>query len=116
MLVHAGRQTGCAVAGHGVGRHGNDGQFGQAQFGTNVAGGTETVHHRHLQVHQHGVKHGLSAGDGFRAELAIDRQGHQRALRAQKFLGHLLVDQVVLHHQQTQAGQRARLQGRHGGR
>ena len=115
MLVHAGGQAGGAVAGHGVGRHGNDGQLGQSQFGANFAGGAVAVHHRHLQVHQHGIKHGLGVGHGFHAQLAVGGQHHLRAQRTQQFLRHLLVDQVVLHHQQAQAFERAGLCGHGGG-
>ena len=80
VLIHTGCQAGQAVAGHGIGGHGHDGQGLQAQFLADLAGGTIAVQHRHLDVHQDHIKGGLGGGHRIHANLAVGRQGHQRAL------------------------------------
>ena len=111
MVVHAGGQAGRAVRRHGVGGHGNDGQPGPAQVASDASGGGEAVHHRHLQVHQHGVhrhgavffgldrRHGLSA---------IARHHHIGTFAGQQLARHLLVVGVVFDQQDAQALQALR--------
>ena len=117
MGVHAGGQAVIAVRGQGIGGHGNDGQRGQLQLLAHHAGGGKTVQHRHLDVHQHGVEllGRCRCRNRVHAQLAIGRQRHQGALGHQQLFGHLLVDQVVLHHQNAHAGQ-APLTGRRAAR
>ena len=103
VLAHARRQAGLAVAGHGVGGHGHDGQVRQPQLFADDSGRTIAVQHGHLQVHQHRIKLRRRRGHGLHAELAIGRHGDNRAFGGEQFLGHLLVDQVVFHHQKTHA-------------
>ena len=58
VIVHARLETALAVALHGVGGHGDDGDLGIGDCGsarTNGRGGLETVHDRHLHVHEHQV-------------------------------------------------------------
>ncbi len=52
VVVHAGLQAGFAVAGAGVGGHGHDGQVGVAGLFADFTGGSQTVHFRHLYIHQ----------------------------------------------------------------
>ena len=58
MGAHAGVQRRPFVLGKGVGRHGDDGNGGRVRplQGADGPGGLVAVHHRHLDVHQNGVK------------------------------------------------------------
>ena len=111
VIIHANRQAGFAVRGHGVGGHRNDGQTAQAQLLANATGGFKTVHHRHLQVHQDHVVSRLHGQYRIHAQPAVVGQGHHRALLAEQALRNRLVDFVVLHHQQAHAQQPLGLDG-----
>src|SRR5579872_1974303 len=54
IAIHPGRQTSLPIAGHGACRHGDDPHVAaQAHFEfPNAPGGFETVHLRHLEIHQ----------------------------------------------------------------
>ncbi len=53
VAVHAGLQTAVAVALHGVGGHGDDGQMlGVRLPPADLGGGFQTVHLGHLDIHQ----------------------------------------------------------------
>ena len=56
MVVHARGQAGFTVGGHRIGCHRHDRQVRAPEVVTDVAGGGQAVHHRHLQVHQHDVE------------------------------------------------------------
>ena len=49
----------------------------------------------------------MGTSNRLNTDLAVGRHRHQRPLRHQQLFGHLLVDQVVFHHQNSQAGQPA---------
>ena len=55
VVVHTSGQTRFAVAGHGVGRHGHNGQLAQVQAIANGVRGLQTIQHGHLHVHQYQV-------------------------------------------------------------
>ena len=57
-IVHAGQQAALACGLEGVGRERHDGhsRLGRVVHGTDGHGGGHAVHHRHVQVHQHGIE------------------------------------------------------------
>ena len=59
IVVHACSDAGLAITLHGIRRHGDDWGAREIAFflhGADRQRGCETVHHRHLHVHQHNVK------------------------------------------------------------
>ena len=78
-------------------------------IGADQARGRDTVHHRHLHVHQHQVVRCLRllrARHHVHRLLAVGGQIDQEVFRLQHFGGDLLVDLVVLHQQDARAAQR----------
>ena len=105
MLVHSGRQGRGAVAGHRIGRDGDDGQPAGMRQRADRARGRIAVHAGHLHVHQHGVAAFRRATEDIEGGLATIGQGDRRAFVAQQLESELAVERVILHHQQVQAGQ-----------
>ena len=74
VVLHARIQAALAVAFHGVGGHGDDGQVVEPGFLADGSGGGQAIHFGHLDVHQHQVVvvgrgrlyfcHGIMAVDG----------------------------------------------------
>ena len=93
------------VLGSGKGGQGDDGQIYAPQAVPNDPRGGVTVQHRHLHVHQHGVKTGAWHLQGLNRELAVAHQRHPGSGAQQHLLNHLLVQGLVLSHQQVQASQ-----------
>ena len=79
VVVHARVQAGLAVGGHGVGRHGDDGQglAGPARRGWR-AWLLEAVHFGHLQVHQHQVKRVGLRAQRLQCQAAVVGHGDRR--------------------------------------
>ena len=105
MVVHARGQAGFTVGGHRIGRHRHDRQVRVPEVVTDVAGGCQAIHHRHLQVHQHDVEGRLGGGHGGHRFLPIGGDEHPGAFVFQQFPRHLLVVGVVLGDQQAQSSQ-----------
>ncbi len=115
VVVHTGGDARLAVALHGVGGHGDDpdrlgAALGRDRPGADAAGGLQTVHLRHLHVHQHEVVRelldGLHRFDAVRGDVGAvpHRFEHQER--------DLLVDGVVLGQQHPQRVAFAELGGR----
>ena len=98
VVAHAGCYHFFAVAGHGVGRHGDDGHLRQGQILSDFAGGGVAVHDRHLAVHQHPVKSTVPRQDVQRL-LAMVGHHHRDAGLLQQLQRELLVHVVVFHQQ-----------------
>ena len=107
MFAHASGQAFLAVGRHGVGGHGHDRQCLEAQFRADLARRRVAVHHRHLDVHQHDVELRRRRHHRVQRLLAVGDHGYLRALGSEQFFRHLLVDEVVLGHQNPQACQAA---------
>ena len=110
IIVHARRQTGVAIALHGIGGHGDDHHIALARRqAADNAGGGQSVHARHLHVHEDQiVVAALDQGDRLAAIV-----GHVGAMAqlGQQPHRHLLVDGVVLGHQNPQGQGRQRHRG-----
>ena len=105
MLIHARRNAGIAVTGHRIGRHGDDREMRQAQFVPDDPGGRIAVEHRHLYIHQYDIKLRGRGRHSIHSELTIGCQRHDSARSGKQFIGNLLVDQVVFHHQNAHAAE-----------
>ncbi|MNT40022.1 hypothetical protein D3C72_1763140 [compost metagenome] len=102
MVHHAGLDHLLPVTGHGVGRHGDDGQAGKLRQRAQVAGGRVAVHHGHLAVHEHAVEPRV-CGEQVQRLLAVVGQHHFHARLAQQLHGQLLVQRVVFDQQHARA-------------
>ena len=107
VVAHPCFQTAFAVLGHHIGAHGDDGKLRKL---ANFARGGETVHDRHLHVHQHRVEcrgphHAYRNG-------AVVGQFDLQTGALQQLACHFLVQVVVFHHQDAGAGQGAQRQRR----
>ena len=102
VVAHAGFYTFIRIAGHGMGGHGNDGYI--SDFGFQISDfprGGVSVHHRHLDIHEHGVIFLFLDGiDGF---LAVVGQADVEPGAFKNFSGHLLVNFIVFHQQHVGA-------------
>ena len=97
MIVHAGCGALLLVAGHGMRGHGDDGQVLEPRIPADDPRGGVAVHHRHLDIHQHGiVAIGLHRIQGF---LPVAGQGHDHARTGKDFHRDLLVELVVFNEQ-----------------
>jgi len=103
VIVHPGRQAALAVAGHGVRGHRYDRSLAAADDFrlADVAGGFETVHLRHLHVHQDQVE-GFVAGGGDRL-ATVPGVEHGVAALLEEGRGEGAVDHIVLGEQDAQA-------------
>ena len=108
VVVHACGQTRFAVAGHGIGRHGHNGQLTQVQPVADGVRGLQAIEHGHLHVHQHQVIGLWRVAQQIDRFLSVVGQLHHSPFARQQLLRHLLVDEVVFHHQQAHAIQAAR--------
>ena len=98
-IVHARRQGRLAMGVEGVGGEGDDRQGGQGGLGTDEPGSAQPVHHRHLQVHEHG---GEGRGRGQQAVQglpSIVSQGDLGTLQPQGLVDHLQILLAVVHDQ-----------------
>lgn len=103
MVSHAGGQAGLTVGFHRIGGHRNDEARGPAR--QDALRGLETVDVRHLDVHQDGVEGRLGDEGEMHPLHPAAGQGDDGALAFQQLLGDLLVEAVVLHHEQAHAHQ-----------
>ena len=112
VAVHARIQTRLAIRRHRIGRHRNDGQGLPIKALANARGGRQTIHHGHLQVHQHRIEGTLGSPYRLHALLAVFGQCHLGALGHQKLLRDLPLVGVVFNHQQPHPLEAARRHGR----
>ena len=106
MAVHAQHQATLPFVGHGVGRHGDDGQVDVALIKAQQPRGFIAVHHRHLQVHQHHAEMpGRTRVDMRYTFLSVAGDIDLHATALHQFYRKLLVDWVVFHQQDAQAGE-----------
>ena len=104
VVAHAGFDHLVAVAGHGIGGHGDDGDLRQGQVLANLAGGGVAVHDRHLAVHQHAIK-AIVPGQNVQRLLAVVGHQYRDAGLLQQFQRQFLVHVVVFHQQHARARQ-----------
>ena len=104
MVVHAGIQAFFAIMRHGICGQGNDGDArtaGRSLLSSDFDGGLEAVHFGHVAIHQNEIEAALCVViDRF---FAIVGDRHAVALDLQYAKRNLLVDEIVLHHQNTAA-------------
>ncbi|MNP55815.1 hypothetical protein D3C76_1504860 [compost metagenome] len=74
MIDHARLGAALTVLDHGMGGHGNDRDVCVAGLGTNTPGRLDTIHLRHLHVHQHRVV--LCRGEPCQCFVAIASHLH----------------------------------------
>ncbi len=106
VTVHAGLQTAFAVALHGVSGHGKDRRVSAGRRLTLADGRRrlETVHVRHLHVHEHQVEGIVLQG---RDGLGAVADHHDRMpLTAEQSQGQLLVERIVLRQKDVQDARR----------
>ena len=106
--LHAERETALELLGHGVGRHREDGKGCKPGLRAESERGCVTVHHRHLEVHQHHIK-GRLLGTHFQQLAgcgAMRSDSHDGACLLEHLAGNLLVDGVVFHQQDAERGER----------
>ena len=113
--VHADLQAAVAVGFHGIGCHGNDGEFMRGIALAQQARRSHAVHHGHLHVHEHDIKRQaklLLLCHSIQRNLAVVGNMHLKADAAEHFVGDLLVDVVIFHQQdaRTPNGFKPRLQ------
>ena len=105
MGVHAGGKAFLGVLLEGVGGHGQDGDdLGvRAVQGANGPGGGQTVHLRHHDIHEDGVKGIRWVGlEGFDGLSAVVNDGHLSAFLCQENFCDLGVEFVVVCQQEMQ--------------
>ena len=99
-IVHSGLNTLLSISLHGCSCHGNDGNariLRLRSFLTNDLRGLETVHLRHVAVHQYQiVRNGLQRTDCL---LTVGRHISRKSHLFQHSLGYFLVYGIVLRHQ-----------------
>ena len=104
VVVQAGRETPLAVALHGIGRQGDDGDAtGCASFlGADRARGLEAIHVGHLAIHEHQIVDGvIESRDGL---PAIRDHVDVMSGLLQQAHGDLLIHPIVLGDQNAPAG------------
>ncbi len=102
VVVHAGGEARFPVTFHGVGGHGDDGQFPEFFHGPDSAAGFDPIHDRHGQVHEHGVVGTaglLQPAQGFEA---VGSHVRLRLHLLQDGARNLLVEDVVIYQQNAQ--------------
>ncbi len=97
MVVHAGCQRFLPVSGHGMGRHGDDGQLLEIWIASYYLGGLIAIHDRHLNVHEHRVKRVFS--HRLHSLLAVRGQGNLNICTCKNLQSYLLIDFIILHQQ-----------------
>ncbi|MNC44661.1 hypothetical protein D3C75_935780 [compost metagenome] len=112
MIDHARLGAALTVLDHGMGGHGNDRDVCVAGRGTNTPGRLETIHLRHLYVHQHRVV--LRCSQHRQRLAAVAGNFHQGTGSLEKLPGNLLVDFVVLRDEQAHSGEHLRLRNGYG--
>ena len=102
VVVHARSQALLSILDKGVGGHRQDGRVFPARQGADSPGGLQSVHDRHLYIHQDQVV-GSDAclGDGF---LAVCRRVHTEVHSMEQFQCDLPVDRVIFRQQYLGAG------------
>ena len=94
----------------GIGRHGNDGD-GPGIFpvqGPDGPGSLIAVHHRHLDVHQNGIKLSwLCLDKPLQGQLSVLQNLTERSLQLQQFRQYLRIDLIVLCNQEPASVQTA---------
>ena len=103
VVVHAGVEAAFAVAVHGVGGHGDDGELFPAVVGADGAGGFDTVEFGHLDVHEDEVV--VAGGEGFEGLFAVGGDVDDVAAFAEDGGDDLLVDEVVFGEEDAEAGE-----------
>ncbi len=109
IAIHPGREAGFAVAMHRIGGHGDDRDVLAARFGTpDHARGLESIHHRHLAIHQHKVVGVGSLDDCVHGSATIRNgpDGISQPIKLQE--GQTAVDRVVFCQENPRARQRRR--------
>jgi hypothetical protein len=56
MVIHSGIEASFAIASHGMGGHGNDGKIMESSIRANQPGRHQSIHHRHLDIHQNQIE------------------------------------------------------------
>ena len=112
VVVHAGGGAGAAILRHGGGGHGDDrhGPPGRQEADTPCR--FEAVHHRHVQIHQHGVE--FAVLHRVQRLLAVAGQRYGEAALAEEFLRHLLIQLVVFDEQDARAADTLECRARFG--
>ena len=107
VVVHAGGETTLLLLHRRVRGHGDDRQRGEARVRTELGRGLITVHHRHLQIHQHHVERRRlwTVGQNLHRLASVVGDRHRRARAFEQFDGDLLVDVVVLGQKNPRAAQ-----------
>jgi hypothetical protein len=97
VFVHAGFQSSRPVSGHRIRGHRENWKRCELSLAADGFGGLVTVHHRHLNVHQHAIER--FGGDLIYrfATILCDRNADPGI--AQQLTGELLVDLVVFNQQ-----------------
>src|SRR5580704_8755029 len=101
VVVHPRSQTALPVALHGARRHSDDRQAlaGVSFSGPDDGSSLESVHLRHLYVHQHHIEVlSIEGGEGL---ASVGRQSDVVSLFLQEAGGNLLVHCIVLRQQNT---------------
>lgn len=93
-IIHARTQAALAVTGHGMGGHGDDGDGIQPEVLADAAGGFDTIHTRHLNIHKdEGIGFGLK---GLECLGAVGGMVDRQAELAKPCGGDLAIDRIVL--------------------
>ena len=103
--VDAGREGLPALVGEDAGGKGDDRQVRQAELPANGAGGRQPIHHRHLDIHQHGIVTPGVLAQTFQCLPTVGGQGRPRPLPGQDLGDNLQVPVMVVHHQDPQTRQ-----------
>ena len=112
MIVHPRRQTAFAIARHGVGGHGDNRQAHPIRQRTDGARRGESIHHRHLHVHQHNIVD--RATHLFHCGGAVGRQINIQLELAQERGRHFLIELVVFDQQHPAASEDSEIRRRLG--
>ncbi len=107
VVVHAGGERSFTVAGHRVRGHREDRQTVTPWRRADPPRGFQSIHDRHLQVHQHEVVRALRGA--LHAQRAVLGELDVNARRAEQFEGHLLIELVVFDEQDARTLQSSKI-------
>ena len=102
-VIHSGLEATPAILDHGAGGHGNHTLACQRWRCPDLARGLVAVHYGHLHVHQHDIE--AFFGQLLQRLAPVAAKRHHHPALQEQFFDHLLVERIVLGHQDARAPQ-----------
>ena len=112
-VVDPSRRGLLTLVGEDPGREGEHRQVWLREFTADGPGGSQSVHHRHLDVHEDRGEIPRAGPQRIQGLLAIGGQGDAGTLALQGLLDHIPVPVMIVHHQEAQTRETLACQGDH---